>query len=280
MVEALQSPEFIFNEATVRERWGLEPFLEGCAARGLSRASLWGEEVDKAGLEEARRMLSRTGISTFGFNRAGPLLAAGAAGRAECLDRARRAVDMAAELAADHVLVFSGGLAEGSRDLAGARAQTEDAIGALLDHARSVGMTLALEPLHPMVAGDRAVILSLSHANAICEQLGEGIGIVADAYHIWWDERLETELSRAGAAGRILGFHVSDWLVPTKHVLRDRGMMGDGIIDLAGMWRQVRAAGYDGPVEIEIFSDRWWAEDPDLVLDTALARCRSIFWGG
>ncbi|WP_292897346.1 MULTISPECIES: sugar phosphate isomerase/epimerase family protein [unclassified Nitratireductor] len=280
MVEALQLPEFIFNEATVREKWGLEPFLEGCAQRGLSRASLWGDEIEKVGLQEARRMLSRTGISTFGFNRAGPLLGTEGSGRAECLDRARHAVDMAAELAADHVLVFSGGLPHGSRDLAAARAEVEDAIGMLLDHARSVGMTLALEPLHPMVAGDRAVILTLSHANRLCAQLGDGIGIVADAYHIWWDERLEDELARAGSAGRILGFHVSDWLVPTKHVLRDRGMMGDGIIDLAGMWREVQAAGYAGPIEIEIFSDHWWGEDPDLVLDTALARCRSIFPGG
>ena len=92
MVEASQLPEFVFNEATVRERWDLEPFLEGCAARGLSRASLWGDEIDKVGLKEARRMLARTGISTFGFNRAGPLLGAGTAGRTECLDRARHAV--------------------------------------------------------------------------------------------------------------------------------------------------------------------------------------------
>ena len=280
MVEALQLPEFIFNEATIREKWGLEPFLEGCAQRDLSRASLWGDEIEKVGLREARRMLSRTGVSTFGFNRAGPLLGTEGAGRAESLDRARRAVDMAAELSADHVLVFSGGLPHGSRDLAAARGEVEETIGMLLDHARSVGMTLALEPLHPMVAGDRAVILTLGHANRLCDQLGDGIGIVADAYHIWWDERLEVELARAGSAGRILGFHVSDWLVPTKHVLRDRGMMGDGIIDLAGMWRQVQRAGYAGPIEIEIFSDRWWGEDPDLVLDTALARCRNIFSGG
>lgn len=272
MDKIVHLPEFVFNQATIRERWGLEPFLAGCATRGLSRASLWGDEIAKVGLPEAKRILARTGISTFGFNRAGPLTGADAAERMAKLDDGRMAVDMAAELGADHVLVFSG-----SRDLAGARAQAEGAVAALLEHARGCGVKLALEPLHPMVAGDRAVVVTLSHANDICERLGDGIGIVVDVYHVWWDERLADEVTRAGAAGRLLGFHVNDWLVPTRHMLRDRGMMGDGIIDLAGLWAQVQAAGYQGPIEIEIFSDDWWAKEPDVVLDTALERCRMIF---
>lgn len=279
MDHALNLPELVFNHATVREQWGLEPFLEGCAARGLSRASLWGDEIARVGLPEAKRMVARTGIRAFGFNRAGPLIGLDAADSQAKLAEARTAVDMAAELGADHVLVFSGGFAEDSLGLADGRARMEDATAALLHYARASGVKLALEPLHPMLAGDRAVVLSLSHANDICDRLGDGIGIVADVYHIWWDERLEAEIARTGAAGRLLGFHVNDWLVPTRHVLRDRGMMGDGIIDLAGIWRQVRSAGYVGPIEIEIFSDRWWAEDPDHVLDTALERCRTIFAG-
>ena len=117
----------------------------------------------------------------------------------------------------------------------------------------------------------------MSEANRLCDQLGGGIGIVVDTYHVWWDPAVDAEIAIAGANGRILGFHVNDWLVPTRHILTDRGMMGDGIIDLAHLWSQVRAAGYDGPVEVEIFSEEWWAKDPKMVLDTALQRCRSIF---
>lgn len=277
MDEKLDLTEIVFNQATVRERWGLAQFLDGCAARGLSRASLWGDEVAKVGLAAARRLLADTGVRTFGLNRAGPLVGADAADRREKQDAARCTIDLAAELGADHVLMFSGGLPPDSRDLAAARARYEEAVAALLEHAREAGVKLALEPLHPMLAGDRAVIVSLSHANDICDRLGEGIGVVVDVYHVWLDERLPAEIARAGAAGRLLAFHVNDWLVPTRHILRDRGMMGEGIIDLAGVWRRVRQAGYCGPVEVEIFSDRWWAEDPNVVLDTALARCREIF---
>lgn len=265
------------NFATVREQWGMEAFVRACAQRGLSEVSLWHDEVEKCGLDATRALLMSAGLRTFGFNRAGPLLGASKAERLEKLDTARRVLDQASQLDADHVLVFSGGLPPVDRDLTGARQQFEEAINILLEHSRPLGLKLALEPLHPMLAGDRAVILSLSHANDICDRLGDGIGIVIDVYHVWWDERLGAEVRRAGAAGRILGFHVNDWLVPTRHLLRDRGMMGDGIIDLEGIWRQVRAAGYDGPVEVEIFSDRWWAEDPDRVLDISISRCREIF---
>jgi len=270
-------PEIVFNQATIRERWGLAEFLEGCASRGLSRASLWSDDVTKVGLAGTRKLLAETGVSTFGFNRAGPLVGIDAADRREKEDAARRVIEFAFELGVDHVMVFSGGLPTGSRDLDGERSRNEEAVASLLEHAREAGVKLALEPLHPMLAGDRSVVVSLAHANDICDRLGEGIGIVVDVYHVWWDERLPTEIDRAGRAGRLLGFHVNDWLVPTKHILRDRGMMGDGIIDLSAIWRQVRATGYRGPIEVEIFSERWWAEHPDVVLDTALTRCREIF---
>src|SRR5690606_33571456 len=121
------------------------------------------------------------------------------------------------------------------------------------------------------------IMTSMTEANDLCDQLGDGIGIVIDVYHVWWDNRLALEIARAGAAGRILGFHVNDWLVPTRDILRDRGMMGDGIIDLAHLWQLVRKAGYGGPIEVEIFSDHWAQQDPELVLDTAIDRCRAIF---
>ncbi|BCH27212.1 sugar phosphate isomerase/epimerase family protein [Mesorhizobium sp. L-8-3] len=277
MDNTLKQPEIVINHATMRERWDMAAFLSACARCGLTRASIWDDEVKRTGIAGARSIMAENGIGAFGYNRAGPLIGATVEDNRQKQDAGRRALDRAAEVGADHVLVFSGGLAPGSRDMAGARAQMEDATAALLEHARPLGVKLALEPLHPMLAADRAVILSLSHANDICDRLGPGIGVVIDVYHVWWDERLEAEIMRTGAAGRILAFHVNDWLVPTRHILKDRGMMGDGVIDLGGIWRQIEAAGYRGPVEVEIFSERWWNEDPDLVLDTAIARCRELF---
>ena len=269
--------EIAINHATVRERMGLIAFLNACAARGLRHVSLWGDEIDCAGGLDLPAALTDRGLAVLGYNRAGPLLADDVGAGRALLDAARREIDRAGALGADHVLVFPGGLPSGDRDLVGARARTEAAIAGLLDHARAVGVTLALEPLHPMLAGDRSTIVTLGHANDVCDRLGAGIGVVVDVHHVWWDERLAREIARTGAAGRLLGFHVNDWLVPTRHLLRDRGMMGDGVIDLARLWRLVREAGYRGPVEVEIFSDDWWSRDPHEVLDLAIARCRDIF---
>lgn len=265
------------NHATVRERMDFLAFLNACSARGISRVSIWEDEVLKVGEGAAAQALRDGGFVVDGFNRAGPFLGATAEEQRRLLDVARCSIDRAAAFKADHVLVFPGGMPNGCRDLAGARAQAEEGIATLLDHARQHDILLALEPLHPMVAGDRSCIVSLGHANDICDRLGPGLGIVIDVYHVWWDDRLETEIARAGEAGRIAGFHVNDWLVPTRHLLRDRGMMGDGIIDLTRIWGMVTKAGYQGPIEVELFSDDWWQRDPESVLDTCLARCAQIF---
>ncbi|MBB4189754.1 sugar phosphate isomerase/epimerase [Sinorhizobium terangae] len=194
--------------------------------------------------------------------------------------RARKEeLERAARFGADHVFLFTGGLGDGERGLVAARRRAEDHIGRLLELARRVGVKLALEPLHPMLAGDRTVITSLTSANDLCDALGHGIGVVVDVYHVWWDERLEAEIMRAGRSGRLLGFHVNDWLLPTRHLLTDRGMMGDGIIDLKGIEVMMRRAGFVGGLEVEIFSTNWWARDPGEVMEIAISRCREIFGG-
>lgn len=269
------SPDIVINHATVRERMRLDAFLAGCAERGMRQVSIWGDEVERTGLDNVRSLLAQTGLTVFGYNRAGPLTATGPAERADRAARARREIEIAAALGADHVMVFTGGLPAGSRDLTATRRRVADTVAGLTEHAGTCGVKLAIEPLHPMLAGDRTCLTTLAEANDLCDRLGDGAGIVIDVYHVWWDPALEAEIRRAGS--RILGFHVNDWLVPTGHVLRDRGMMGDGIIDLAGIHGLVREAGYDGPVEVEVFSDRWWAEDPDVAIDTAIRRCRDIF---
>jgi sugar phosphate isomerase/epimerase len=262
--------QVVFNHATVRERADMLTFLRLCAERGLTTVSIWGDEIGKVGEAEARKALRDYGMAVSGYNRIGPLTP-------HHLAQAEAELERAARFGADHVLAFTGGLAAGERDLAAARARLVDQLGPLLEMARKIGVKLAVEPLHPMLVGDRTIVASLGHGNDLCEALGPGIGVVVDVYHVWWDERLQTVIARAGRAGRLLGFHVNDWLVPTKHILTDRGMMGDGIIDLAAIHRMMCAAGFDGPIEVEIFSTQWWARDPAEVMDIALARCDRIF---
>jgi sugar phosphate isomerase/epimerase len=262
--------DIVFNHATVRERADMLTFLRLCSERGLQTVSIWGDEIAKVGETDALSVLNDFGMTVSGYNRVGPLAA-------DALERAEAELERAARFKADHVFLFTGGLRENEKDLSCARRRIEDLVGHVLERARNIGVKLAIEPLHPMLTGDRTVISSLSHANSLCEALGPGIGVVVDVYHCWWDERLAAEIEGAGKAGRLFGFHVNDWLIPTRHLLTDRGMMGDGIIDLRGIHSMMRRAGFDGAVEVEIFSTDWWSREPAEVLDIALDRCRSLF---
>ena len=182
------------------------------------------------------------------------------------------------------VVDFFGGLPKESddrivsKDIAGAREMVRDGIGELREYARPAGMPLAIEPLHPMYAADRSCVNTLAHANDLCDELGDGVGIAVDVYHVWWDPNLEREIERAGGhAGRLLAYHICDWLVPTTDLLLDRGMMGDGVIDLPRIRSWMQAAGYRGPHEVEIFSaNNWWKRDPDEVLTTCIDRHRTV----
>jgi sugar phosphate isomerase/epimerase len=155
--------------------------------------------------------------------------------------------------------------------IAGARKRVADALGILLPYARAAGVPLAIEPLHPMYAADRACINTLAQANDLCDTLGPGIGIAVDVYHVWWDPDLDRQIARAGK-DRLLAFHVCDWLVPTKDLLNDRGMMGDGVIDIRRMRGLVEAQGYEGFCEVEIFSSDWWSKPAETVLATCRER--------
>ncbi|MEH6728058.1 MAG: TIM barrel protein, partial [Hyphomicrobiales bacterium] len=186
------------NSATFRKRWGLLEFLDACRARGVRKAGVWGDDIRKVGVETASSLMADYQVQPFGYNRAGPLLASDASDRRKLLDMARNEIDDAVSVGADHILVFPGGLEPDSKDLTEARAQTLDAIGILLEHAQKVGMNLALEPLHPMLCGDRTCITSLRHANDICARFaGKNIGVVIDTYHVWWDETIASEIARS-----------------------------------------------------------------------------------
>jgi sugar phosphate isomerase/epimerase len=191
-------------------------------------------------------------------------------GRQAALDDNLRAIDEAAALGARCLVLVVGGLPAGSKDLPGAREMVRDGIGEALGHARSAGVPLAIEPLHPMYCADRACINTLAQALDLCDALDSGkggaLGIAVDVYHVWWDPQLESQIERAGDK-RLLAFHICDWLVPTTDLLNDRGMMGDGVIDLPRIRSWMEEAGYRGFHEVEIFSVRnWWKREPDDVL--------------
>ena len=271
------------NTATVRVQWDLPAIVSGCARHGIRGISPWRDQVAKAGLKESAARIRDAGLVLSGYCRGGMFPAMDREGRRAALDDNKRAVDEALTLGAPCLVLVVGGLAKDrdgtirSKDLAGAREMVRDGIGELLEYARPAGMPLAIEPLHPMYAADRACVNTMAHANALCDELGAGLGIAVDAYHVWWDPALEKEIERAGQASpsRLLAYHICDWLVPTTDLLTDRGMMGDGVIDLPLLRAWMERAGYRGMHEVEIFSaNNWWKRDPDEVLATVKARHR------
>ncbi|MFK7966618.1 MAG: sugar phosphate isomerase/epimerase family protein [Burkholderiaceae bacterium] len=262
------------NTATVREQWSLAQMIEACARHGIQRISPWRDKLDELGADKAASMLRSHEISVSGLCRGGMFPASDQAGRDAAIDDNRKAIDDAATIGANCLVLVVGGLPEGSRDLAGARQMVLDGIAAVLDHARAARVPLAIEPLHPMYCADRCCVNTLDQALDMCDALGDGVGVAADVYHFWWDPNYHTALERAGAS-RLLAFHLCDWLVPTTDLLLDRGMMGDGVIDLRKIRQEIEACGYTGSHEVEILSTRWWSEDPDRVLATIIERHQS-----
>ena len=261
------------NGATVKS-WSLQQLVDGCARASIGGIAPWRDIVQAVGISRAGQIIRDAGIAVTGLCRAGLFPAADEAGRRAAFDDNKRAVDEAAGIGAPCLVLIGGGLPKGSKDLSGVHAQVRDGLAALLPYARQAGVALALEPLHPMYAADRGCINTMAHANDLCEQLGDGIGIALDAYHVWWDPDLPRQIARAGK--RIISYHVCDWLVPTTDLLLDRGMMGDGVIDLRAMRQMVEAAGYTGAVDVEIFSaNNWWKRNPDEVLKVCVERFRA-----
>ncbi|OWV83134.1 sugar phosphate isomerase/epimerase [Rhizobium sp. R693] len=265
------------NLATVREQYNMKQAVEACLKQDIVAIAPWRDQVHAIGLSEAARIVADNKLRVTGLCRGGMFPAADAAARAAAIDDNRKAIDEAAALNADCLVLVVGGLPAGSRDIAHAREMVADGIGAILPHARAAGIPLAIEPLHPMYAADRACVNTLEQALDICDLLGDGVGVAIDVYHVWWDPKLMQQIARAGASGRILAHHICDWLVPTTDLLLDRGMMGDGVIDLKGIRRAIEMAGYGGAQEVEIFSaGNWWKRPGEKVLSTCVDRFRSV----
>lgn len=259
------------NTVTVKEKWGLADCIEGCVRHGIPGISPWRDVLQAMGVAQAARHIRDAGLTVTGLCRGGMFPAADAAGRAAAIEDNRRAIAEAHAIGAACLVMVCGGLPPGSKDLPGARAMVRDGLHAIMGEARAAGVTIALEPLHPMTCADRSVLSTLSQALDLCDDLGAGAGIALDVYHVWWDPDLAAQIARAGS--RISAFHVCDWKVPTTDTVFDRGLPGEGVIDIPGIRAMVEQAGYAGGfAEVEILSRHWWQADPDEVCRQIVAR--------
>jgi len=261
------------NLATVRPQYTMAQAVDACLAQGITAIAPWRDQVQATGLKEAASIVRTNNMRVTGLCRGGMFPATDKAGLAAAIDDNKRAIDEAAAIQADCLVLVVGGLPKGSKNLPAAREMVADGLAAILPYARENRMPLAIEPLHPMYAADRACINTLEQALDVCDLLGDGVGVAIDMYHVWWDPKLYAQIARAGASGRIFAHHICDWLVPTRDLLLDRGMMGDGIIDLKAIRVAMEKAGYRGPQEVEIFSsENWWKRPGEEVLATCAER--------
>lgn len=268
---------FAIHQGTTERHWGFADSVEGYARHGIRALTVRRALVEDYGVSQAAKHISDAGLQVLGVSRCASLTEDDPVRIAENHDENLRAIAITAELQGTNLAMISGGLPEGSRDLAGARTRARDALAKLLPEARAAGVTLGLEAIHPMRVARGCIWSTLAHANAVCEELGDGTGLILDTYHVWWDPKLHDSI--AAARGRIVSFQISDWLYDTQDPAgADRGMPGDGVIDLRDLRRRVRATGYNGFDELELFSERtWWRREPDELIQTAIARHREIF---
>ena len=259
------------NTATLGFQAPIAEVIEAVARAGFGAIAPWRREVEGQDVEAIARQIRDAGLAVPGYCRSTYIPAADKAGFDANVEANRSAIRDAGVLGAKSFVMVVGGLPAGSKDIAAARAQVAEAAGLLLGTAKDCGVKLALEPLHPVYAADRSCLSLLSEALDMCDAVDDPwVGLCIDVYHVWWDPNLARDIARA--KGRILGFHVCDWLVPTQDVLNDRGMMGDGVIDVPQIRGMVEDAGYTGFTEVEIFSSANWWKRP---MEETLAVCRA-----
>lgn len=257
--------------------WPVERVIDACAARGFGGLVFWRREIGSRAAEIGDRVRA-AGMQVAGLCRApflvGPMAPAG---RAAVMADFRDAITMAGELGAPVLTIVVGGVEPGTKGIAESLKLVADRVAEAAPFAASCGVKLALEPLNPVYGGNRSCLVTMRDAVDLCEAVGAAnVGVAADVYHVWWDTALGAELRRAGP-GRILGYHLCDWLAETSDVLLDRGMMGDGVADLRSLRGMVEQAGYLGFCEVEVFSAaNWWRRDPGEVLDVVAERFRAL----
>lgn len=275
---AVQLNRCAINTATLGFQCSIEQSIDAIAAAGFGGITPWRREVEGQNVSSIAKRIRDAGLTTTGYCRSTYLPSNTATGLQANIENNKRALDDAAILGADSFVMVVGGAPGGSKDIAEARKQVAEGAAKLLEYGKTLGVKIALEPLHPVYAAERSCLNLLSEALDMCRQIegtvpAPSLGVCLDVYHVWWDPNLKRDIARAGVENRIFGFHVCDWLVPTNDVLNDRGMMGDGIIDIPSIHAQLKKASFSGFVEIEIFSaQNWWKRPVSEILNVCAAR--------
>lgn len=246
--------------------WPIEKAAQEFSAAGIGGITVWRDALSGRDIAATGRMLRELNLEVVSLCRGGFFPALTAAGRQAAIDDNLRAIDEAAALGAPMVVLVCG--AAPGQSLPESRRQIRDGIAACLSHAAAAGVKLAIEPLHPMYAGDRSAVNTLAQANDMARELDSPwVGVAVDVYHLWWDPDLQSQIRRCGENGHLLAFHLCDWKTPTLDMLNDRGLMGEGCIDLKQIRGWVEETGFNGFNEVEIFSDIYWQQDQHQFLE-------------
>ena len=246
--------------------WPLEQAIEKYAAKGIKGISVWRQWLDERGPEVSGRLLKDSGLEVVSLVRGGFFPGRTVDDRKKAIDDNKKAIDEAAAIGAPALVLVCGAIP--GQPLSESRKQITDGIASLLEHAASVNVKMSIEPLHPMYADDRSAVNTIKQANDMCDALKSPlVGVAVDVYHVWWDPELHREIVRCGKSGYLFAFHICDWLTPTADFLNDRGLMGEGCINIKEIRGWVEEAGFNGYNEVEIFSNRWWGKDQDEFLE-------------
>jgi len=246
--------------------WNLQQCIENYSAAGIHGITIWRNVLENQNLKEAKELLNDFGMEVVSVARGGFFPSVEKEKRQIAIDDNLFCIDQAAAVGAPLIVLVCG--ADGRQTLEKSREQIKEGILKILPQAKAAGVKLAIEPLHPMYAGDRSAINTLAQANQMAEEINSDfVGIAVDVYHLWWDNNLQNEIIRCGKNGNLLAFHVCDWNVPTIDFLNDRGLMGDGCINIKEIRGWVEETGFSGYNEVEIFSDKYWATDQKMYLE-------------
>ena len=246
--------------------WSLEQAIEKYVAKGIKGISVWRQWLNERGPEVSGKLLKDSGLDVVSLVRGGFFPGRTVEERQKAINENKKAIDEAVAIGAPAVVLVCGAIP--GQSLSESRKQITDGIASLLEHAASVNVKMSIEPLHPMYADDRSAVNTIKQANDICDELKSPlVGVAVDVYHVWWDADLQQEIMRCGKSGYLFAFHICDWLTPTTDMLNDRGLMGEGCINIKEIRGWVEEAGFNGYNEVEIFSNRWWGKDQDDFLE-------------